>query len=75
MAKTKTKAPPTRLDCKEEFIKELAKYLAGGQAKKSIELEMGKESAKEWAALRSKTPLFGHPTVEEAEKTLREFLL
>lgn len=59
---------------KAQFIHELAKYLVGDQAKKSIELQMGKESAKQWAKLRSATPLFGYPTVEEAEAELTKFL-
>lgn len=59
---------------KKQFIHELAVFLVGNQARKSIELEMGKESAKEWARLRNATPLFGYPTVEEAEAQLSEFL-
>ncbi len=59
---------------KERFIHELAIFLTERQAKKSIELEMGKEHAAEWAKLRSATPLFGYPSVEEAEKQLTEFL-
>lgn len=59
---------------KVEFIKKLARYLAGNQAQKSIELQMGKDSAKEWAELRSTTPLVGYPTVEEAEHVLTHFL-
>ena len=64
----------SRLECKAAFIKALARYLVEKQAMKSIELQMEKESAKEWAALRSATPLFGYPTVEEAEAQLTEFL-
>jgi hypothetical protein len=56
------------------FIKKLARYLVGDQARKSIELQMGKQDAKEWADIRGATPLFGYPTVEEAEKKLTEFL-
>jgi len=59
---------------KQDFIKQLAIFLAGNQAKKSIELQIGKESAKEWKELRSKTPLFGYPTIEEAEEILTDFL-
>lgn len=59
---------------KEEFIKALAVYLVKDQARKSIELEMQKPAAEEWAALRSLTPLFGYPTVEEAVTVLTEFL-
>lgn len=59
---------------KEQFIKQLAEYLVGDQSKMSIFLEMGKPEAKKWADLRSTTPLFGYPTVDEAEKELTEFL-
>lgn len=56
------------------FIKQLAQFLAGDQSRKSIELQMGKSSAKEWAELRNLTPLFGYPTMEEAEQTLADWL-
>ncbi len=59
---------------KRDFVKVLAEYLAGDQARKSIELQMGKESAQEWAKLRNATPLFGWQTVEEAEVALSKFL-
>ena len=59
---------------KEAFIKELAKFLVGDQARKSIELQMGKAHAKEWAALCNTTPLFGYLSVEEAEEQLTRFL-
>jgi hypothetical protein len=59
---------------KQAFIKELAKFIAGDSARKSIELQMGKESAKEWAKLKMASPVFGYATVEEAEKQLTDFL-
>lgn len=59
---------------KAEFIHALAEYLSANLARRSIELEMGKEAAREWAKLRDHTPLFGWQTVEEAEKALTEFL-
>lgn len=60
---------------KKEFIRELAKFLVGNETKKSIELQMGKESAKAWQNLRSATPLFGYyPDIEKAVKELEEFL-
>ena len=62
------------LTAKGTFIQALALYLVGDQAKKGIELQLGKESAKEWAALRNATPLSGYPTVAEAEKALTQFL-
>lgn len=64
----------TNKERKDRFIQALAEYLVADQAKKSIELQMGKESAKQWLNLRSMTPLFGYPTVEEAVETLTEFL-
>lgn len=70
---TKKVAEP-KTDRKAEFVRALAEYLVGDQARKSIELEMGKESAKQWAKLRGAAPLMGYPTVEEAEKILTEFL-
>jgi len=59
---------------KKEFVKTLAKFLVEGQASKSIKLEMGEESAKEWSVLRQTTPIFGYPTVAEAEAQLSEWL-
>lgn len=57
---------------KQRMIKALAKFLVENQTQKSIELQMGKASAKEWAELRQNSNLMGYPTVEEAEKTLTE---
>jgi hypothetical protein len=59
---------------KQEFVRELAKFLVEKQAEKSIRLEMGDPNAKQWAALRGKTPLHGYPTVAEAEKQLADWL-
>jgi len=65
----------TRLEQKKVFIHVLAEYLAGtNQVRKSIEIEMGKQSGLEWSELRSATPLFGYPSVEEAKQQLTEFL-
>ena len=64
-----------RLEKKQAFIHKLAEFLAGpNSAKYSILLQMDTEEAKDWAALRGLTPLFGYPTVDEAEEILREFL-
>jgi hypothetical protein len=64
-----------RLQRKRRFIRALAEYLAGtNQVAMSIGLEMGKPDAKEWAKVRSASPLFGYPTVDEAEKELTDFL-
>lgn len=59
---------------KKRFIRALAEYLAGEQARMSIGLQLGKADAQQWAKLRQETPLFGYPTVDEAEETLTEFL-
>lgn len=58
-----------------EFVRELAKYLVEDQVRKSIDLQLKRPAALEWQALRSKTPLFGYPTVDEAEAILSRFLL
>jgi len=63
---------------KQKFIRQLAEYLAGtNQCRYSILLSQRgqlKECADDWAALRGLTPLFGYPSVEEAEKILTDFL-
>lgn len=63
---------------RKAFVKELAKFLVGDQASKSISLEargqLTGEWARAWADLRQRTPLSGYPTVEEAERTLSDFL-
>jgi len=65
------------------FIRILAEFLAGNQAGKSIELEMEVRNprpspmtswAQEWGKLRGASSLCGYPTVEEAERSLTEFL-
>lgn len=64
-----------RLERKKLFVRTLAKFLVEHEGRKSIELEMGKELAKEWAELRSATPLHGYYSdIEEAVKELEEFL-
>ncbi len=71
----KTEPVSPRLDRKKAFIRKLAEFFAGeGVAFKSIQLSMGNGNAIEWAALRGATPLFGYPTVDEAEATLTDFL-
>ena len=58
------------------FIKELAIFLAGRQCEMSVRLEANPEDplAQQWLVLRNRTPLFGYPSAEEAEKQLKEFL-
>lgn len=60
---------------KKRFIRAIAEWLAGpNQARMSILLQMGREDAVAWAKIRGETPLFGYPTVEEAEEKLTRFL-
>jgi len=61
-------------DKKARFVRELAVFLVASQARQSIDLQMRKPHAVEWAALRATTPLRGYPSVDEAEKVLAEFL-
>lgn len=61
------------LEKKQQFIQAIAEYLCQDSASKSIELEMGRTRAKEWAKVRNASPIFGYATVEEAQKTLAEF--
>ena len=63
-----------RLKRKQEFIRALAEYLAGDQARRSIQLQMNNPWAVEWAKLRGLSPVFGYPTVDEAEEALIELL-
>lgn len=61
---------------RKAFIRALAEYLAGtNQVEMSVKLEHGRPDAKLWAEMRSLSPLSGYPTVDEAEKELRKFLL
>lgn len=62
---------------RKQFIKHLAEYLAGpNQVGMSIALQANpkNEQAILWCKIRQATPLFGYPTVEEAEEQLTEFL-
>ena len=72
----KKAVPSAKVDNRKLFIRALADYLAGTNAVgMSIGLQIGKPEAKVWAKLRGLTPLFGYPTVEEAEKILDDFLV
>jgi hypothetical protein len=62
------------MERRKAFIRALAEFLCGDQARKSIELQMGKPHASEWAALRSASPIQGWADVDEAEETLTSFL-
>jgi len=70
----KTKAIEVAPSQKDLFVRELAVYLVANQATMSIKLQMGSPEAVTWAKLRGATPLFGYPTVDEAEVQLRDFL-
>ncbi len=63
-----------RLARKRAFIRALAEYLAGNQAEMSIRLQLGQRDAVAWAHLRQASPVFGWPTVDEAEAQLMELL-
>jgi len=59
---------PTR---RSLFIRRLAEFLAGeNQMRMSVLLQTGDARALEWRDIRALTPLFGYPTVDEAEKHL-----
>lgn len=64
----------TTLRQRKLFLKELTKFLVDKQSEKSVMLQLGRPLAKEWAELRSTTPLFGYPNLKEAEQVLGEFL-
>lgn len=68
------KAEHQRAREKRAFIALLARYFAENQSIKSAMLETGSPAAKDWAKLRAATPLYGYPTVEEAERILADFL-
>ena len=65
---------------KVQFVRELAKYLQEDAPIKSIRLEAERRGVgrfkdmEQWAALRATTPLFGYPSVENAEKQLADWL-
>lgn len=63
-----------RIERKRLFIRALAEFLAGNAAQKSIDLELQRPWAIEWAKVRSATTLFGYPSVDEAEMELTAFL-
>lgn len=64
---------------KQLFIRRLAEFLVADQVAKGLVLAGGPaklvDFAKEWEALRNASPVFGYPTVEEAEKVLNDFLM
>ena len=67
-------------DRRREFVHELAVFLAGDQAEKSIELEMCRRQDREnlfgdgWMRLRSVGWIRGYPTIEETERDLNALL-
>ncbi len=56
------------------LIEAIAHFLADDQARKSIDLELGKPYAKEWAKVRNLTSIHGYVSVEEAIECLRSDL-
>lgn len=59
---------------KAHFVRALAEYFCGDQARMSILLEMRRPEALAWAKLRGATPLSGWASVEQAEQQLAEWL-
>ena len=59
---------------KQRFVRALAEFLVADQALMSIRLQTGDQQAVKWQTLRSTTPLFGYPTVDEATAQLTRFL-
>lgn len=66
-------AEQSRLVKLNTFIDRLAVYLVGDQAMQSVKLQAGDPHAQVWADIRSATPLFGYPTIDEAKIELRRF--
>lgn len=74
-AKTPKESRAEYIRARAPFVRELARYLVAEQTKKSIGLQMGREESKEWVRLRQTvTPLFGYPTVAEAEEKIAKWL-
>lgn len=59
---------------KQRFVRALAEYLSADLARRSIELQLGKPDARQWAKLRGETPLAGYQDVDETERVLGAFL-
>lgn len=62
----------TQRDRQDKLLRALARFLTADQAAKSIHLEMGQPHAKEWAELRSASPVRGYCNEDEAFAKLRE---
>lgn len=66
-----------RLQRRDEFITELARFLVDNQAGKGIALSLPSGVipwAREWATLRQKSTVQGYATVAEAERSIRDLL-
>lgn len=59
---------------KSEFAWALADQLTHSLAKKSIDLQMEKPEAKQWARTWAACGLFGYPTKGEAARQIADFL-
>jgi hypothetical protein len=60
---------------KQLFIDAMAEYLTRDLAKRSIEIEMGKLDAQEWAKIYNIVGLGGYAKKEDAVKAMKEFLV
>ncbi len=67
-------ATDTRKAQRDLIIDALAEFIAKDAARKSIELEMGKPHAKEWAKLAQAVGGFGYPTKQEIIDRLEAIL-
>lgn len=77
MRKRRPKKPEDtmiRLMRKADFVHKLARFLVDDQDTKFAQAQVAVPLAREWKVLREMVPLYGYPTVEEAELELEGFL-
>lgn len=61
-------------DMRKHFVHVVAEFLTEDIARKSIEAQVGTPLGRAWSRIWHASTLRGYPTLEEAEKTLEEFL-
>ncbi len=59
---------------RDELIRALAEFLSRDLGRKSIELEMGRVDARDWAKLYQLSGCHGYATAEETETAIRRTL-
>jgi len=57
-------------DILKALAKALAPYLSEDQARKSIDLQLGKPYAREWAQIRTAANVRGYATTDDTERHL-----